>query len=36
MKFFNALLYGALLFSEVSATKKLTASQVEGDIKKSK
>ncbi|CAG7559253.1 unnamed protein product [Fusarium equiseti] len=36
MKFFNALLYGALLFSEVSATKKLTPSQVEGDIKKSK
>ncbi|KAF9769714.1 hypothetical protein IL306_012805 [Fusarium sp. DS 682] len=36
MKFLNALLCGALLFSEVSATKKLTPSQVEGDIKKSK
>lgn len=36
MKLLNALLCGALLFSEVSATKKLTPSQVEGDIKKSK
>ncbi|KAF5021266.1 hypothetical protein F66182_6664 [Fusarium sp. NRRL 66182] len=36
MKVLSSLLYGALLLSEVSAVKKLTPSQVEGDIKKSK
>lgn len=35
MKLLTGLLYGALFAAEVTG-KKLTASQVEGDIKKSK
>jgi hypothetical protein len=35
MKLLAGLLYGALLLTDVSA-KKLTASQVEGDIKEQK
>lgn len=35
MKLLTGLLYGALLLTDVSA-KRLTPSQVEGDIKESK